>query len=227
MIANKIKKMILLLLCIVIVSYLKSGYVSYITYFDESLSNFLYTVVAYFGDEINNSLMLKVIWITPILFSVFMVSKETYLEMINFKVRSVNRRNGFVRSVKTHIIKMIIIAGLTLFLQGLLIILFTSKMCVYDNNVVKVIFKYIIENLTLSICILTLAIFFRNYTYSFVVNFILIFITMIFVVTNFIPVVSLFAGYEFNIVSVILCLLLLYVLYIKYLKFDFLGGEDK
>lgn len=211
------------ILFICIISYLKSGTVLFVNYFENSTTKFLYTILAYLKDDP----ILRLIWITPILFSVFLACKNSYLYILNFSVRYKNRKTGYVKCMITHLLNISFFSIVALIIQAVWIGGSAEKQLIYDGETIKVILKYIIENITFSFTILTLSIYFKNFIYAFIANVIALLILMNISLINVIPVVSLFAGYEINLVSIMSIIICMILIFNFYLKLDFLGGKDR
>ncbi|MEF2783513.1 MAG: hypothetical protein U0N20_10510 [Clostridium sp.] len=127
----------------------------------------------------------------------------------------------------THLLNISFFSIVALIIQAVWIGGSAEKQLIYDGETIKVILKYIIENITFSFTILTLSIYFKNFIYAFIANVIALLILMNISLINVIPVVSLFAGYEINLVSIMSIIICMILIFNFYLKLDFLGGKDR
>ncbi len=219
----KIKKInfsniLIITLFIIIICLLKLTYIA-------SLPSDLYCVffkslVIFWG----SSQFVNLIWILPILISLFIVSYKYYIKFINFDTRFKNRRKFFNKTIFNLLVYSIICNLFILFSQFFIIGLFQKVEFEYSNVLVIFILKYILENIFIILLTILLSIIVNNYIYSYIIVIIIIISSLIIIEkNNFIPYISLYTNNDINYITVILIIFMIFILKKIYLKLD-LGG---
>ncbi len=170
-----------------------------------------------------NNTVFNLIWITPIVLNILIISKNIYFELINFDTRYKNRKRYFIKKLKKNFFNHTLMCTITILIQWFTFI-FIFNLPIEINFVSFIIFiKYIFEIYLVIILILFLSLMFDNYIYSFISTVALMFLLVATTKNFYIPFVTLFVDYRINLIN---CLLFIF-LYLKamqlYKRLD-LGG---
>ncbi len=210
------KDMILYSIVLIIVILLKKAYLNEICV-QASVASY-YTIVNFSNNSIFN-----LIWITPIVLNILIISKNIYYELINFDTRYKNRKRYFIKKIKKNFFVHILICIITILIQW-----FTFKFIFnlpIDINLVSlnILLKYIFEIYFIIIIILLFALMFDNYTYSFIYTIALMFLLVATTKNFYIPFVTLFSNYRINLINCLFLIILYLIIKRLYNRID-LGG---
>lgn len=87
----------------------------------------------------------NIIWITPLFVTIFFITKNVYLKLINFNLRFNNRKNCFKATVKILLIKTILYSLLFIIIQLPLLLIKTSYPVKITLEMLEFGLKIIIE----------------------------------------------------------------------------------
>lgn len=215
------KELLFYVIIILLLSLIKAPFIA----IDEELSclETIYQYYIHYGDLPQ----LNIIWLAPILVSMFFITKSVYLKLMNFNLRYHNRKDYFIRITKLLLINVIIYCLLGIVLQLPALVLKTNLVIEMDKGLLVFILKYLIELLAVSAILLLVAVLIKNYTYAFV----MIVITIISFLTklriSWIPFITLYTGTKINIISLVFIGLNIITLYYRYIKRDIVKGITK
>ena len=170
-----------------------------------------------------NNYYINVIWLIPILVTTFLVSNVGYDQLINFEMRYHNRTTYFKEAIKQSFGRSLLFSSLSILIEWLLFTLIMNYPFTFNEVIVNITLKYIIEIYLLSLIIIVVSIIANNYIYSFLVIIAIIFICIEKFRYFYVPVVSLFADYTLNIINIVILFLLYIILKKIYNRLD-LGG---
>lgn len=170
-----------------------------------------------------NNYYINVIWLIPILVTTFLVSNVGYDQLLNFEMRYHNRTTYFKEIIKRSFGRSLLFSSLSILIEWLLFTLIMNYPFTFNEVIVNITLKYIIEIYLLSLAIVVLSIIINNYIYSFLGIIAIMFIFIEKFRYFYIPFVSLFADYTLNIINIVILFLLYIVLKKVYNRLD-LGG---
>lgn len=210
----------LLILTIIIISLVKAPFIedSSVDLYDNLRSFYIY-----YGED----MMFNTIWLTPLLATLFFITKSIYIKIMNFNIRYKNRKAA-IRNILLQLYGYgIVFILLSLVIQLPLFILNTSYGVEFEFRIIIFVFKYWIELMSASTVIIVVAVFLKNYTYSFVIVCSLFLLLLTGYQSYYFPIVSLYVNDNINLLSILIQLGMLFILYNNYLKTDVLGGRNK
>lgn len=210
----------LLILTIIIISLVKAPFIE-----DSSVDLYdnLHSFYIYYGED----MMFNTIWLTPLLATLFFITKSIYIKIMNFNIRYKNRKAA-IRNILFQLYGYgIVFILLSLVIQLPLFILNTSYGVEFELRIIIFVFKYCIELMSASTVIIVVAVFLKNYTYSFVIVCSLLLLLLTGYQSYYFPLVSLYVNDNINLLSILIQLGMIFILYNNYLKTDVLGGRNK
>ena len=215
------KELLIDAIVIILLSLIKGAFVT----IDEELSFFALFRSYYirYGDISQ----FNIIWLAPLLVTIFFITKSTYLKLMNFNIRYHNRKISFIKIVQ-HLLLRTIIYGLLSIILPLPVLLDKVNFVVELNiDIFLFVLKYIIELLAISTIILLFAFLIRNYTYCFSIVLVIIIFLLTKFKVSYLPFITLYVSDEINIFSIMLIILNVGTLFYSYLKRDVLKGVTK
>lgn len=210
----------LLILTMIIISLVKAPFIedSSVDLYDNLRSFYIY-----YGED----MMFNTIWLTPLLATLFFITKSIYIKIMNFNIRYKNRKAA-IRNILFQLYGYgIVFILVSLVIQLPLFILNTSYGVEFELRIIIFVFKYCIELMSVSTVIIVVAVFLKNYTYSFVIVCSLFLLLLTGYQSYYFPLVSLYVNDNINLLSILIQLGMIFILYNNYLKTDVLGGRNK
>lgn len=174
-----------------------------------------------------NEQIANLIWLIPIVSTVFFISKQSYLCIMNFEVRYKNRKKYFYKLIKDHSIKIIFYNILAILIQYISICFMMNIPIAINGLSVQFIIKYFIELGVFSLTILLISILLKNFIYGFLINISLLCLAMLSLNNSFVPVVSLYMDSYINLYSIISIFILIFLIRKVYTRLDLIGGKNK
>lgn len=164
----------------------------------------------------------NIIWITPLFVTIFFITKNVYLKLINFNLRFNSRKNCFKATVKILLIKTILYSLLFIIIQLPLLLIKTSYPVKITLEMLEFGLKIIIEIFATAMIVLAVSLFIKNYAYA-ITLILTVFYLLLRTEAFYIPFCSLFISTRLNIVSMIASLFALVAIYKVYLHLDITG----
>lgn len=215
------REILIFAVLILLLSLLKNPFVTQLedVSFFESISSYY----IYYGGltEVN------IIWLAPIMLTMFFISKNVYLMLMNFNIRYHDRIRCFIHIIRSLITRLLIYGILSLILQLAVFLYNTSYVFEWNGDLVCFIIKYIIELGAVVTLLLLIAVLLQNYTYGFVITMIAIVIILMMYKGVYIPFITLYVNEKINIISIIMLIINIGILYQIYLKRDIMKGITK
>lgn len=203
----------------VFVSFIKVDDYNLLSY---TTAEFWYKLLISFDEDFISNF----IWLIPILYMLFFVSKTTYIRIMNFNNRYKNRRQYINSCIKEFILFSVFVSLIFIIITFGFACFKYSDYLIFDFNIFAICLKFTFEIMLFELLIVVLAIFIKNYTYSYLVLVFVFIICIMFFKKKWIPIVSIFADYQFNYWSFISFVLFYFLLRKVYLCLD-IGGDYK
>lgn len=198
-----IKSIIFLIITII----LKFSYIPSLTD-----NNNYYNMLIFWG---NNSIA-NLIWLLPIIFLNYQLTKKFVYKAINFNTRYVNRNHYINHLLMINFIYCLFLSIFFSLIQILIFIKFNNLNLSY--NIFSCIITYFWINYLLNLCVIFLSLLIRKYIYSVVIIILLFCLILI--------TLNLLKLYIICLISIVLCTFMNYAIRKKYFMID-LGGVLK
>ncbi len=214
------KDFLTFIMAIILLTFIKFPFI-----FDESnnFCDFFYSFYIMYGDHV----IFNVIWLMPILITIFFSTRNIYLRLLNFNLRYHNRKTACI-NILISLVKLVIIFSLFSIIIPLPVLLLkTTNNIIINLSIIIFIIKYIIELTTISLMIILIGLLLKNYTYSFVAITTMIIICLSGYKNNYLPLISLYLNNNINLLSIIISSICLFIIYKLYTSKDILGGHTK
>lgn len=170
-----------------------------------------------------NNTYINIVWFIPILIQLLIITYEYYNKLIIFEVRYKNRKKYLNELFKESIIKHSTLSIITFLTQFLFYYTIFNNKNPINMIIIYSFIKYTFELYLFEIIIITISILTTNYIYSYIISIIASLLIIISKKLTFLPFVTLFQSYTFNLIN-ILVLIAFYIIIAKIYKNIDLGG---
>lgn len=210
------KNSILFIIVLALVMFLKYPYLNEIG--QDSEFAFYHLLITFSKNNLVNF-----IWFIPILFNIFVISKDIYYKLVSFDARYHNRNRYWNAKMKENIVQHFLICCITILGQWILFVIFSEVEITINGLLIIFFLKYFVELYLTSIIILVISLLIHNYIYAFIIVLITILLFISSAKLFYIPFVSLYVGYNLNIFNILILIGLIILTRKIYRKLD-LGG---
>ena len=221
------KKFLLFIISMLVVCLVKSIFIDSIP--EQKYCDFVHDVLIYWGDNYLNN----IVWLLPIILSVYIISGRFYLKLREFETRYWNRKRYVKAMLKNIFISSMFLNFMISLAQIIVFTIYFNKQINIDLNILSVLFRYVLENTFLNILIILCSMYINNYMFIVVVALIIIILSLtmtinlnVFAPNMYIPFVNIYYSESINIITILLIPLILYFIGIKYEKCDIIGGGE-
>lgn len=214
------KKLFSILLLLSILIYLKTLFANYLD--TGNIDKYIRDVLAFVGD---NPLM-NVIWLLPLVITIFLISNTFYYKMLKFNTRYGNRKTFILKNIIIFIFMSFIFNFFIALTQELIFIIISrvniNYLILYNS------LHYTIENVFIDLLIICGSMLIKNYMISFTTTLLVILVSLNLSkdICKKIPYINMFYESNINIYTVILIIVLIILLYKLYLNYDIEGGKS-
>src|SRR5574344_1675211 len=207
------RKILYYFLIIIGICVLKVPYMASIA--SDNYSDFVRYILIFWG----SNQLVNLIWLLPILFSMYIVAKKYFYKMQHFEVRLKNRKHfiniALIKCCLVSIIFNILIA----LLQIVILSLISKTSIIINGNVFNTIIQYTIENTFLNVIIILCAMYIKNFIYSYSVFVILIIISLTAIInlalvkeSIYLPFINLYFNDKISLTTILLTIIIIFLI---------------
>lgn len=223
-----LRKLILFILIIAIICILKNAFISSID--GEGYAYFIRRVLVSWDE----SQFLNIIWLLPIMFSIYIIARNHFFKIHHFDTRYNNRKHFINKFLIKCCLSSIIVNFLIAFLQVIVLSLTTKTSIMINIDVVTIFVQYIIESTFLNIVIILCAMYIKNFMYTYIIFLIFIILSLTIIVNlslvgenPYLPFINIYYSDKINVITILLTIAVIYFIKKLYIRYDILGGVDQ
>lgn len=212
-----IRKLCIYILILFLFIYLKNGIISF-----EEYNQGIYNVIIFWGEDIFNN----IIWLLPIIFTFYVLSKKYFYNLLEFNMRYQNRRR-YLKKIFLNFFTDSILFNSFIYIFQIIILLYINKQSFILNSfVLTFLFQYIIEMTLASLIIILVGLLFKTFIYAYIVYIASFLLGLMLLNPNqYLPFISLYSGVNINVISLIVIIISVVIIKKMYKHYD-IGGIE-
>lgn len=195
--------------------------------------NYVYFVrlILIFWDQ---SQILNLIWLLPIMLSINVIANKYFHEMYHFDTRYSNRKRFINKLLIKCILFSLIFNFIIAILQVIILTLITKPYIMINIDIVTIIIQYIVESTFLNTIIILFAMNIKNFMFTYIIAIIFIIISLTSIINlslvegnPYLPFINMYYSNEINVISILLTVIAIFFIKKLYIRCDILGGVDQ